>query len=457
MVKNHISISVILEDDVICHEDFSKIFAKEYFPAIPNNADILYLGWQRAGLPRGTDIYIDAPPSKSEGYVIKRHPVTTHAYMLTLKGAMKLLACIAQDNDSYVYDTIDMIMAKCALDGKIDAYAINGRHHPPSSDIRTKIRRGKDVGICYQDKTYTNDTNIDVGCQENDCIAFRGTQCSASAYTRDENGLYTAPEFCKFEKYKLEFIHIPKTGGSAITKTAANFGISWASCRYPRLNHAFEMLNCPTTLQRTVLPVQIGFTKLYEPWHVPGNFLAPNPYSSVQTFTVVRNPFTRVLSAYYCKWNGGHKLYLSDDIAASPRKHMNAWITHKLSTWPGDNRDSHLTPQFLFVYDVNASEYDPSKQLSKETIDNKEQYIKIVEHVLKYEGLQEEFKSLMKNLGYQGSFDLGKNTVNAGSYQGTARLMVRDIEHSTVKLIQDFYREDFDLFGYSLEPPTEMH
>ena len=63
----------------------------------------------------------------------------------------------------------------------------------------------------------------------------------------------------------------------------------------------------------------------------------------------------------------------------------------------------------------------------------------------------------MKNLGYQGSFDLGKNTVNAGSYQGTARLMVRDIEHSTVKLIQDFYREDIDLFGYSLEPPTEMH
>ena len=47
--------------------------------------------------------------------------------------------------------------------------------------------------------------------------------------------------------------------------------------------------------------------------------------------------------------------------------------------------------------------------------------------------------------------------MNAGSYQGTARLMVRDIEHSTVKLIQDFYREDFDLFGYSLEPPTEMH
>ena len=117
---------------------------------------------------------------------------------------------------------------------------------------------------------------------------------------------------------------------------------------------------------------------------------------------------------------------------------MNAWITHKLSTWPGDNRDSHLTPQFLFVYDVNASEYDPSKQLSKETIDNKEQYIKIVEHVLKYEGLQEEFKSLMKNLGYQGSFDLGKNTVNAGSYQGTARLMVRDID-TLIKLIQDFY------------------
>ena len=49
--------------------------------------------------------------------------------MLTLKGAMKLLACITQDNDSYVYDTIDMIMAQCALDGKIDAYAINGRHH----------------------------------------------------------------------------------------------------------------------------------------------------------------------------------------------------------------------------------------------------------------------------------------------------------------------------------------
>ena len=59
----------------------------------------------------------------------------------------------------------------------------------------------------------------------------------------------------------------------------------------------------------------------------------------------------------------------------------------------------------------------------------------------------------MKNLGFQGSFDLGKNKVNAGTYQGSTRLVVEDIEHSTVKLIQDFYAEDFGLFGYSLEPP----
>ena len=42
--------------------------------------------------------------------------------------------------------------------------------------------------------------------------------------------------------------------------------------------------------------------------------------------------------------------------------------------------------------------------------------------------------------------------MNAGTYQGSTRLVVEDIEHSTVKLIQDFYAEDFGLFGYSLEP-----
>ena len=429
MILNDINIALVFEDDIIFHETFQNIFVDKYFPSIPSNSDIVYMGWQRTGLPKGENIYIDPSPTIEEGFVIKRHPATTHAYIITLNGAKKLLKYISLDFNNNVYDTIDIMMAQLSLNDKINTFAFNGKHYPPSNNFKNKIRKGKDLGICFQDKSYLHyiDQEEELECSNKDCIAFRGTSyCPASSYKKIDEETYKYPQFCKFSKNKIEFIHIPKNGGSVITKTGANFGISWSSCHYPDLNHAFKELNCPDVSLPRKPSMQLSFTKLYEPWHIPGKYLKPNPYAGFTTFTVVRNPLTRIISAYYCRWNGGYKLYRKD-IDNTPQMHLNDWIKKKLRNWPDEDRkDSHLTPQYMFVYNNNNDQ--------------------VVEYVLKYEQLEIEFNSLMRNLGFE-NLVLEKEKINAGIYDDS-KLNVNDLDADTIALIMNFYEKDFKLFGY---------
>lgn len=66
-------------------------------------------------------------------------------------------------------------------------------------------------------------------------------------------------------------------------------------------------------------------------------------------------------------FNGGYKLYRKD-IDNTPQMHLNDWIKKKLRNWPDEDRkDSHLTPQYMFVYNNNNDQ--------------------VVEYVLKYEQL----------------------------------------------------------------------
>jgi hypothetical protein len=89
----------------------------------------------------------------------------------------------------------------------------------------------------------------------------------------------------------LEFVHIPKTGGSAIEFSAAAQGVNWGACHFFRFSH----LNCsnsdwayPSRILFNQIPVHFDYKDA--PWHLPPIIMDPNPYSNRATFTVVRNP-----------------------------------------------------------------------------------------------------------------------------------------------------------------------
>lgn len=90
---------------------------------------------------------------------------------------------------------------------------------------------------------------------------------------------------------KLEFIHITKSGGSAIEAAAAKHNIMWSACHYWKIPY----LGCTTPdwempKKRLVERMPAGLVYQGEPWHAPPHWNVPNMLEGSDTFVVVRNP-----------------------------------------------------------------------------------------------------------------------------------------------------------------------
>lgn len=209
----------------------------------------------------------------------------------------------------------------------------------------------------------------------------------------------------------LEFMHIPKTGGSAIEKAGASRGITWGACHF--WHDIFNEMGCksPPDLQDKIkTPNHIGV-----PWHIPFRYWQPNPMKDKIVFTVVRNPYSRMLSLYNDRWCGYKKKDRLD-----PRV-MNAWIQSVLKS--GGCSPVLANPQSEYVFDKGK---------------------KVIDHVLKYETLKKDFDQLMK----AHNIDLVLPTIpfNKGK---SGDLTVGDFDAETVQMIQKKFREDFDYFHYN--------
>ena len=107
-----------------------------------------------------------------------------------------------------------------------------------------------------------------------------------------------------------------------------------------------------------------------------------------------------------------------------------------MSHWPltEEPKDSHITPQHYFVYHED---------------------IQVVEHVLRYEDIREEFDRFMVSFFAQGAGGaLGKlysrirlptEKVNEGRPR---KLSTQDFNATTKKILHNLYHLDFEYFGY---------
>ena len=154
------------------------------------------------------------------------------------------------------------------------------------------------------------------------------------------------------QRKRLEFVHIPKTGGTVIESIAADHNITWSICHfgYPH-NIAWISLNlthCP--------PGSLKHTWPKEPkhnncpwWHVPPQYFEwydpdINPYAGADLFAVVRNPYDRVISHYYYS-----SKYISNksETWINDLSNMNAYVKRKLTKLSSSMRRGDISRKIV--------------------------------------------------------------------------------------------------------------
>lgn len=194
---------------------------------------------------------------------------------------------------------------------------------------------------------------------------------------------------------KLEFIHIPKNAGTSIEKLGKKYNICWG------------MYNRKNLLINKIVKCNI--------WHNPHHLYVKD------NFAIVRNPYKRIISEFFYqpKWEHGHKYELTID-------NFYLWINETFEKYKNDKyiHDCHIIPQSEYIYHNGK---------------------KVIENVYKLEdnlnnNLQNLFNKYNLNIDIK---DLDKNNVSTNPFT------LNDIKNQNIlNKIYDFYKVDFDNFGY---------
>lgn len=229
----------------------------------------------------------------------------------------------------------------------------------------------------------------------------------------------------------LQFLHFPKTGGTAIETAAFDDRILWGFPRF--LNYCKPPLDTAD-------------------WHYPLQFL---PYANLPCrkpvydknatfFLVVRNPYDRVISEYYYYQHFNQR---ESHMEVNHPKYMNEWILQSIRSFQQEEgeqngyfqHDGHWIPQYDFVF---AAEKDNNNH---SLLPPKTRRQQLVNHILRYENLQEEFRSLMILHDLNVTLPAKRDSME---HNFTKSLTRRHLYRHTCHVIEDTFKDDFAEFGY---------
>ena len=187
---------------------------------------------------------------------------------------------------------------------------------------------------------------------------------------------------------QLKYIHITRTAGTSIEQVGLDENKLWG--RYDRDYGIFD-----------------------EPFSLKSD----NLKNSYDWFTVVRNPYTRLLSEYNYL-----KIALRIRNADDP-KIFNSYIEKWLITLKNNPNQQiygyHLIPQSRYIDD----KYNIT--------------------IIKYENLSKGFEELMTKYKYP-------IVLNKVVGKSNSPLTITNISESNIDLIKTVYKKDFEQFGYSI-------
>lgn len=271
-------------------------------------------------------------------------------------------------------------------------------------------------------------------------ILFSALFVCFSVYTTNHSVDHWTPRY--LTENQLEFVHITKTGGTTIERAACEGGVVWGSMHYG------DFFGCHSADIKEWKGLKHNVYDTISPWHAPPRVMKRrvkdelNPYIGAKLFTVVRNPYTRWVSEFYCPFAG----YRGDD--RHDEDTMNRWIKFKIGRleraynnyykrqaqshkpWrmePPLLFGKHFVHQYEYVYDFNGQ--------------------KLVDHVLHHEHMKTEFDELMERYNYNLTLP-SRNEMHTYEMKGQSKLTWKNLRNSTVAAINRFSAPDFGAFGY---------
>ena len=212
---------------------------------------------------------------------------------------------------------------------------------------------------------------------------------------------------------KLKFVHITKCGGTTIENIAKKNNVYWG-----RFDNEYKK-----AISENEGPLKIDL------WHYAPRYMKQNKLKYIldkyDFFTVVRNPYSRIISEYYSYWGPKHNITENKD-------QFNKTITEFLEQTKEKLRNiddllcCHYIPQWLYLLDKDGNI--------------------IIKNIIKQENLNEEFNELMTTYGY--SIRLSRNNKNNPALGN--KFTVKDLSKKNIDLINTIYQKDFELFGYEM-------
>jgi hypothetical protein len=192
-------------------------------------------------------------------------------------------------------------------------------------------------------------------------------------------------------QYKFKFIHIPKTGGSSIEKL---FDLQhWDNFYTPATTN--YIAGCWFSPQHFTHKMMMGFKPECSDWF---------------SFTIVRNPYTKIISEFYYACKNYYKIPM---MKFDENKFLE-WFNNDLIKFDMD----HKLPQYFFLDEP-------------------------VNFILKFENLEADFHKL---LGY---LDIKAELIHDNNSNIDKNSIVKNLSAHSKELIYAAFKKDFEIFGYN--------